>query len=449
MITRLIVCLGLLSLFPPGPAPAADAPKKRPNVLFLFTDDQRADTIRALGNPVIQTPNLDRLAASGFVFRNAYCMGSTVPAVCMPSRTMMITGRSLFHLPALKADAPNFPRTLNDAGYATYHYGKRGNTPQSIQKEFAENHYLSNDQKERSSGYPGKEVADDAIRYLKAHKKDKPFFLYLAFGNPHDPRVVNAEYRGKYDEAKMPLPRNYRPFHPFNNGELLVRDEQLAPWPRTEAVVRKHLTDYYGVITYLDMEIGRVLQALKDIGAYDNTIIVFSSDHGLAVGSHGLFGKQNVYEDGMKTPLIFAGPGVPKGRSDAFAYLYDIYPTVCELAGVPVPKPLDGKSLGPVIRGETKGVRDRVFLAYRAVQRAVRQGDWKLIRYPQVNRTQLFNLKDDPDETKDLAGDPKHAEKVKELLALLAKLQKEYGDTQPLTVDNPQPAEVDLSFFKK
>jgi arylsulfatase A-like enzyme len=430
------------------PAARTDAAEggKHPNVLFLFTDDQRADTIAALGNPAIQTPNLDRLARAGFVFDNAYCMGSTMPAVCLPSRTMLLSGRSLYHLQNNKA--PSFPRTLGEAGYVTYHHGKRSNTPLQIHKDFQHSHYLNDDQ-DRTSGFPGKPIADDAIAFLKEWKKDKPFFMYLAFANPHDPRVVNPEYRGKYDEAKLPLPRNYRPFHPFNNGELLVRDEKLAPWPRTPETVRKHLADYYGVVTYLDHQIGRILQALRETGEYDNTIIVFSSDHGLAVGSHGLFGKQNLYEDGMRVPLLFAGPGIPKGRSAAFAYLFDLYPTVCDLAGVKVPSGLDGRSLAPVIRGQTKGVRDTLFLAYRNVQRAVRQGDWKLIRYPQVDRTQLFDLRNDPHELKDLAADPAHAAKVKELLALLQMRQAEFGDTQPLTVPNPGKAEIDLSFFPK
>ena len=440
--------LGLVAPFGPNRAIAADAPaKKKPNVLFLFTDDQRADTIRALGNPLIQTPNLDRLVESGFAFRNAYCMGGNVGAVCLPSRTMLLTGRSLFHLPA-PADGPNFPAAMNAAGYITYHHGKKGNAPGAIHKVFQHTHYC-NDGKERSSGFPGREIADDAIGFLKDWKKDKPFFMYLAFANPHDPRVVNKEYRDKYDEAKMPLPGNYLPFHPFNNGDLKIRDEGLAPWPRTPEVVRRHLTDYYGVITCLDMEIGRILQSLRDTGEFDNTIIVFSSDHGLALGSHGLFGKQNIYEDGMKVPYFFTGPGIPKGRSDAFAYLYDIFPTVCELTGTPVPAGIDGKSLAPVIAGKSKEVRDTMFLAYRAVQRSIRQGDWKLIRYPQVDKTQLFDLKTDPNEQRDLSADPNQAGKVKELLALLAATQKEFGDKQPLMVDNPQPAAVDLSFFKK
>src|SRR5262245_35974668 len=202
-LTLLTACLGL---FLSAPAWAEDAPKKRPNVLFLFTDDQRADTIRALGNPTVQTPNLDRLAESGFVFRNAYCMGSTVAAVCLPSRTMLLSGRSLFHLPAVKIGSANFPKSLNKAGYLTYHHGKKGNTPQHIQQDYQHNKYLVNDQKERMSGFPGKEIADDAIRFLRERDKDKPFFMYLAFANPHDPRVINPDDRSKYDEAKMPLP---------------------------------------------------------------------------------------------------------------------------------------------------------------------------------------------------------------------------------------------------
>lgn len=449
-VGRALIVIAALGLFAQAAKPQAaevSPQKKRPNVLFLFTDDQRADTIRALGNPAIITPHLDRLAQSGFVFRNAYCMGSTVPAVCLPSRTMMITGRSLFHLAGLTPESPNFPRSMNVAGYVSYHHGKRGNTPQKIQEEFQHNQYLK-DVEDRTSGYPGRTIADDAVKFLRERAKDKPFCMYLAFANPHDERVVNAEYRGKYDEAKLPLPKNYRPLHPFNNGELLVRDEALAPWPRTPEEVRKQLTDYYGVITYLDMQIGRILQTLRDTGEYDNTVIVFSSDHGLALGSHGLMGKQNLYEDGMKVPLVIAGPGIPRGESQAFAYLYDIFPTICDLTGTPIPEGLDGRSLAPVLHGKSPQIRETVFLAYRTVQRAVRQGDWKLIRYPAINKSQLFNLKDDPHETRDLAT-PQNAERVLRMLALLEKQQKEFGDVLPLSSDKPEPALIDASFFKK
>ena len=412
-----------------GGAEAAVA--KRPNVLFLFTDDQRADTIAALGNRHIKTPNLDRLACGGFVFDNAYCMGSGRGAVCLPSRTMMITGMSLFHLNSRPKDTPNFPRSMNQAGYVTYHHGKRGNTPRAIHKEFDHTHYLE-DHAVRTSGYPGKVAADDAIAFLKRHAAAgwrEPLFMYLAFAGPHDPRTASEEYLAMYDVEQMSLPANYLPEHPFDNGELRVRDERLAPWPRTEAVVRSHLRDYYAVITHMDMQIGRVLTTLEELGQYDRMIIIFSSDHGLAVGSHGLMGKQNLYEHSMRSPLIVTGPGIRPGRSEAFAYLFDIYPTVCELVGAEVPSGIDGKSLAPILRGRSGSVRETVFTAYKDVQRAVRHGRWKLLRYPQVDQTQLFDLHADPAETRNLAGDPARAAKVKEMLTLLRTQQRVHDDT--------------------
>ncbi len=422
---------------------------RKPNVLFLFTDDQREDTIAALGNPHIRTPNLDKLAKSGVVFTNAYCMGGFSGAVCLPSRMMLLRGRSWFSVRNLPKDAPNFPKSINEAGYVSYHHGKRGNTARSVHPFFTYSHYLG-DGAVRLSGHPGEVVANDATRFLRERKKGKPFFMYLAFASPHDPRVAPEEYLAKYDIERIPVPPNFKPFHPFNNGELLIRDEQLAPWPRTKAVIRKHLRDYYADITYLDEQIGRIIRTLKDLGEYENTIIIFSSDQGIAIGSHGLMGKQNLYEDSMGVPLIFCGPGIPKGKSsDALAYLFDVYPTVCELVGAKVPASLEGKSLAPVIQGKTNKVRDTVFLAYKNLQRAVRRGRWKLLRYPQINRTQLFDLRKDPDETKDLADDPAYAGKVKELLAVMTEQQKLFGDSQPLTSDNPQPAKVNLEFFKK
>src|SRR6185295_12363812 len=125
-----------------------------------------------------------------------------------------------------------------------------------------------------------------------------------------------------------PLPPDFLPQHPFDNGEMTVRDEKLAPWPRTPENIRSQLADYYALITFMDLQIGRILAALDKSGAAQDTIVVFSSDQGLALGSHGLMGKQNLYESGMKVPLIFAGPGIPKGQADALVYLHDIYPTV-------------------------------------------------------------------------------------------------------------------------
>jgi len=422
----------------------ARAAPMRPNVLFLFTDDQRADALGALGNPVVKTPNLDALVRSGFVFRNAYCLGANMGAVCTPSRNMLLSGRAYFRWqgPLAPADRPNFPDSMRAAGYETYHHGKRGNTALRIQERFEHNLYLKNDEAERRSGEPGREIVDAALRFLQEREgrsEARPFFMYLAFGNPHDPKVAAPRYLDQYDPAKIPLPKNYLPLHPFDNGEMTVRDERLAPWPRTPEEIRRHLRDYYAVMTALDGQIGRLVRDLKERGQWQNTLVVFSSDHGLALGSHGLMGKQNVYEDGMKAPLVFAGPGVRKGQSEALAYLMDIYPTVCAMVGAEVPAGLDGKSLKPVLQGEQRKVRDTLFVAYRDVQRAVRDERWKLIRYPQIDHTQLFDLRADPHETHNLAEDPKQAPQVERLTGLLQEWQRELGDGAPLHVENPRP----------
>lgn len=421
-------------------ARAGDRPAKRPHVIFLFADDQRADTIAALGNPHIKTPHLDELATSGMVFRNAYCLGANVGAVCTPSRNMLLSGRAYFRWEGNQAppEQPNFPTAMKAAGYETYHHGKRGNTSPAIQALFDHNKYV-NDLEDRTNGEPCQTIVDEAIAFLKGGRQTaKPVFMYLAFSNPHDPRVAAERYLAMYERDKLPLPKNFKPLHPFNNGEQFVRDELLAGFPRTEAEVGEHLHDYYSVITAMDHHIGRLLAAVKDLGIYDDTIFVYSADHGLAIGSHGLFGKQNLYEDGMKAPLFFAGPEIPKGETEALVYLHDIFPTVVDLVGGEVPPGLDGKSLKGVIDGRVTGVRDTLFLSYRDVQRAVRDNRYKLLRYPQVNVTQLFDLKEDPHELTNLADKPQQAQRIKSLTAELERWQLELGDKAPLVVENPQ-----------
>ena len=432
--------------------PVAASAATKPNVLFLFADDMRADSIAALGNPVVKTPHLDSLVNRGFAFRHAFCLGGNSAAVCTPSRNMLLSGKAYFrwqNLPGpngkklgsmAPGDAPNFPLSMRAAGYETYHEGKKGNTAINIQAKFEHNVYIE-ENKDRTSGEPGMQIADDATAFLKARKDDRPFFMYLAFGNPHDPRVAAQKYLDMYQRSNIPLPPDYMPQHPFDNGEMSIRDEQLSPWPRTEDEIRKHLHEYYAVITAMDHHIGRILATLKELGQLDNTIILFSADQGIAIGSHGLLGKQNLYNAGMNSPLFFAGPGIPKGDSRALVYLLDIFPTVCDLVGAPVPSGIDGISFKPVIDGNAATTRDELFLSYQQVQRAIVADGWKLIRYPQINRSQLFDFANDPYELKDLSADPSQADRIAGLMAKLEKWQNHYGDDLPLTSANPKPAE--------
>ena len=444
-----------------------DGPSQRPNILFLFSDDQRADTIAALGNPNIQTPNLDRLVKRGTALTRAYCMGSMQGAVCVPSRAMLMSGRTLFRVPTDLKGVATWPEIFARAGYRTFMTGKWHNQQASALRAFTVGKSLffggmGNPHElpvadispqrtltdKRPSGKHSVELfSDNAIDFIKAQKgSDQPFLAYVAFNLPHDPRVAPKQYHDIYNANKPPLPPNFMPRHPFNNGEMTVRDEKLAPWPRTPEVVRQHLADYYAAITFLDAQIGRILAALEAAGLADNTIIVFASDSGLAIGSHGLFGKQNVYDHSMRAPLIFAGPGIPPGkRSDGMCYLLDVFPTLGDLAGVKAPDGNEGKSLVPLMTGKTECVRDSIFLAYMKVQRAVRDERWKLIVYPHINHRQLFDLKNDPHEMKDLAGDPANAREIERLTALLRRSQEDLGDAQPLTTANPLPREFDFS----
>jgi arylsulfatase A-like enzyme len=330
----LVVALfvAVVVLFPCATS-AADAPR-RPNVLFLFSDDQRADTIAALGNKHIHTPNLDRLVRQGTACTRAYCMGARQGAVCVPSRAMLMSGRTLFRVHTDLHGQATWPEQFGRAGYATFLTGKWHNGPESARRSFQEGKAVffggmgdpyklpvrdfAPGGKLTAARASGKHsvalFADSAVDFLKRQKGERPFLCYVAFNAPHDPRVAPREYHRRYDAAKLPLPANYLPQHPFNNGDLIGRDERLAAWPRTPAIVRQHLADYYASITFLDAQVGRILEALRASGQYDNTLIVFSSDHGLALGSHGLFGKQSLYDHSMHAPLIFTGPGVPRGR---------------------------------------------------------------------------------------------------------------------------------------
>ena len=454
--------------------------KPRPNVLFLFSDDQRADTIGAWGNKHAKTPNLDRLVAEGTSFTRAYCMGSQQGAVCVPSRAMLLTGRTLFRVKDNLQGQETWPERFAADGYRTFVTGKWHNGPQSVVRAFREGEAvflggmgndpyklavqdISPDRKlvnRRPSGKHSVELfADAAVEFLSGQgEAEKPFLCYVSFNLPHDPRVAPTPFHEAADQSKPPPPANFMPQHPFDNGEMAVRDELLAPWPRTPDVVRQHLADYYAAATFMDQQVGRVLDALKRSGRYENTIIVFASDHGLAIGSHGLFGKQNLYDHSMRAPLIVAGPGVAKGRrTDALCYLLDVYPTLGDLSGVTRPEGSEGVSLAGLTRNGTDAAspaggsappRRAVFTAYRNVQRAVRDDRWKLIVYPQVNKVQLFDLQADPDELKDLAADPAHAADRERMTELLKKQQAEFGDVQPLSSENPKPLAFDPATAK-
>jgi len=298
-----------------------------------------------------------------------------------------------------------------------------------------------------STRFSSEMFADSAIGFLREHKGAKPFFLYVAFTTPHDPRQPPQAFRQRYYRHPPPLPPNFLPQLPFDNGMMKGgRDENLGAWPRTESMIRDQLAEYYGLITHMDQQISRILSALKRSGRADNTIVIFAADNGLAIGSHGLLGKQSVFEHSMRTPLVIAGPGIPKGKSTtAFTYLYDVFPTLCDVLGLPPPASFEGQSLRPLWEGTQERIRDSVFLPFLDIQRAVRDDRWKLIAYPKIGHLQLFDLQTDPHEITNLINHSEFAPHIDRLRATMQQWQTNVGDTVQIPTDNKPPAPIDLT----
>jgi arylsulfatase A-like enzyme len=253
-----------------------------------------------------------------------------------------------------------------------------------------------------------------------------------------------------YPDESIPVPGNFKNVHPFAYDQMTLRDEQLAPWPRTPEIIQASLADYYALISHLDAEIGTIIKLLKQKGLFENTLIIYAADNGLAIGSHGLLGKQSLYEHSMKVPLIISGPGIPREKvSAALVYLFDLFPTLCAASKLPAPDGVDGKNLLPVITGKANGVRTSLYTAYRSTVRAVRTDEWKMIRYPQRNYTQLFNLKKDPLEINNLANLPEYKAKVEEMMALLLEGYKATDDTATLYPKKFLPLEYDFTKLKQ
>ena len=461
----------------------------RPNVMVIVTDDQSPLTLSCYGDQRCDTPTLDRLAASGMVLDRMYHMGSMSGAVCSPSRTMIMSGRTLWHLPkrgkkylkgeeglAGNEDILNntMPAVFNRAGYDTFRTCKNGNSYALANKLFqtVRDKTCRKEGDETGSQWHGRQVLD----YLNERAESgstQPFLIYLGFSHPHDARIGREDLLKKYgatnvkqpptkvDPTAPPLPKTWLPEHPFHHGHPGLRDEVKVPGvlkSRTEATVRNELGREFACIENIDQQVGRVLEKLAAMDELKKTFVLFTSDHGIAVGRHGLMGKQNLYEHTWRVPFLVSGPGIkPGSRAPGNGYLLDILPTICDLVGVEIPDTVQGKSLKPVLMGRHGKVREVLYGCYcggtKPGMRAVRKGDWKLIKYDVINgsvrETQLFNLAQNPHELLaqhrhpdvvaktgytpratevDLAESPEYAKKLAEMETLLLSEMKRLRD---------------------
>jgi choline-sulfatase len=464
----------------------AASKEDRPNFLFLFTDDQTYKSIHALNNTEVQTPNMDRLVEEGFTFSHCFNMGAWGGAVCVASRAMLNTGQYMFAAREGIKRNQLWGETLGQSGYETFLTGKWHNGDSTALKSFRyaksigkgmyetmhpelkwkpgygrptpENNmwtpwdpiftghwtptvwdivYEPNGSRMIGPQYTVQQhtsdlYADKAIDFLETTVRlsDNPFFMYVAFNAPHDPRQSPKEYVDLYPPDSIKIPENYMPEHPFDQGDHRLRDENLAPFPRTEQQVQVHRSEYYAIITHMDHEIGRILKALENSGKEEDTYIILSSDHGLAVGHHGLMGKQNQYDHSIRMPLVIKGPGIePGAKSDALVYLQSMFATTCDYAGISVPETVDFPSLKGLIEGQQESVHDAIFGNYRDFQRMIRTDKYKLIIYPHIEYAQLFDIQKDPEELVNLIDKEEYAPVKQELFNSLKELQREVGDT--------------------
>lgn len=458
-----------------------EAEAQKPDVLFLFVDDMTYNGLHELGTSDVISPNLDKLIQSGVSFQNCYNMGGWNGAISTASRSQLMTGLYLWNTnKAMKTDKYStlvknetlWPQVMKNAGYKTFHTGKwhmahvsaesvydeavavRPGMPGTVESSYNrplsrdDNNWLPWDQKNGGYWENGKHwseiLADLTIDYMERNKNSKePLFICCAFNAPHDPRQSPKEYIDMYDVDKIHLPEAFLPQHPFMDeldcGKDL-RDERLAPWPRTKYAIQKHRQEYYALITHLDVQVGRILEELKKTGREKNTLIVFAADNGLALGNHGLVGKQSMYEHSMKIPLAFAGLNLPKGeKRSQLVYLQDLVPTIYDMIGIDTPDNLQFISqLDAVKNSNAVEKRKAVYGAYLDRQRMVRKGDYKLFLVVSSGRALLFDLKNDPFEKNDLFGKGAKYDKIaKDLAKEYLKLSKEAGDTLDITKHFP------------
>lgn len=458
----------------------AFADADRPNIMLILADDQAFSTIAAAGNSEIKTPNIDRLYARGTQFSHAYNMGGWNGAICVASRTMLNTGRFLWHAEQEETKLAKqwipekrmWSQRMATAGYQTFFTGKwhvkaknedifevsrhvRGGMPKQVEEGY--NRPQSKDDKtwqpwDKSKGgfweggrHWSEVVGDDAVDYVQIAKDDtRPFFMYLAFNAPHDPRQSPKSFVDMYPADQVKVPESFLPEYPYDIGSNKVRDEKLAPFPRTHYSVQVNRQEYFAIITHMDQQIGRILDELESSGQADNTWIFFTADHGLACGNHGLLGKQNQFDHSVRVPFVVTGPGVPKQTLNDRIYYQDLMPTSLELAGADIPDDVQFHSLlSKLSAGSAKSsdtASGEIYSGYTKTQRMFIDGHHKLILYPKISVSLLYDLQNDPLELVDLSSKDGSFHQKQQLFQGLLNWQERTGDDIDLKSAFPELA---------
>lgn len=403
----------------------------KPNVLLILSDDHNYRALGVSGNERIRTPHLDRLAEEGVYFSRCF----TPNPICTPSRACIFTGQDswtngvTFNGKPIREESPVLPKLLAGAGYETAFIGKWHSDGKPWTRGYTTggrcwaggnfDHFEMDvtpfggepEDRVRADKYSTTLFTDDAVAYLEKDH-ETPFCLVLPYTVAHDDFLAPPGYEGKYSPEEIALPPNFMAKPPFEQFNPIIRDERELPFPRVEKDILAATAEYYAMIEHMDAQIGRMLDVLKRKKIDQDTLVIFCSVKGLSMGSHGIIGKQTMYEEGLRTSLIVRYPRMEsvEGPVSELVSTTDLLPTICEAAGVDIPESVEGESLLGHYQGKGKG-RDRLFFSYHdptrsTVTRAIRTKEHKLIHHLVTGERQLFDLVKDPIEMENLIGKP-------------------------------------------
>lgn len=425
------------------------------NIVLLLADDLLYRALGCQGNDEVYTPNIDQLAKEGMRFTN--CNVSN--PICTPSRAALLTGQYGFRNGVtffghrINNDSPRMPAILAEKGYQTAFTGKWHNNGRPLDHGFTQMKHTflggmhdydsipvvngRHDSPYEIKRYPTEVFTEAAIELL--HTSANPFFMMYSLTAPHDPRTAPPEYEALYNPESISLPENFMRNPAFDPGTLNIRDEKLLRRPLNQNELKSEIAKYYAMITHLDHQIGLILECVKRTGRMENTYIVFAADNGLALGSHGLLGKQTMYEEGIRVPLIIKGPGITAGsESNALVDLMDLSATFIDLSGGGLPDTMQAKSLVPLLMKRDDAVeREAIYSHYDErggnddaihLFRMVKDKRYKLIRYLKEGKDELFDLQNDPYELKDLSLSTDHADVKEKLIMQLKEWQSQVKD---------------------
>lgn len=448
------IAAALLFLLGSGALRAAEPAKpERTNIVFLLADDLRWETLGCMGDRIVQTPNIDALAGRGVLFRNHFVTTS----ICCVSRASIFSGQYArrHQINDFKTDftpeafAKTYPALLRAAGYRTGFIGKFGVGDKLPAKEFDTWH-----------GFPGQgrffekgdtvhltqKMGDQALEFLKAGDNAKPFCLSVSFKAPHaqdgDPREFPPDARDEklYADAVFPVPKTADEKFFQALPEFVQKSEGRARWKRrfaTPEMFQKTVRDYYRLVSGIDREVGRIVDALREQKLEGRTLVVFTSDNGFFLGERGMADKWLMYEESIRVPLIISDPGLAekdRGRKvDAQTLNIDLAPSLLEYAGVAVPAVMQGRSLRPLVRGEKPEWRTDWFYEHHTLPKilppseGVRTERWKYIRWTDSDPLveELYDLEKDPREEHNLVSVKAQEKVLAELRERWAKLRKE------------------------